>query len=119
MRLLWALNHGYDSASKRMARTIGVTGPQRLVVRMIGCFPGISAGELAALLHSHPSTLTGVLRRLEVRRLITRASDPRDGRRAQFGLTTGGRRIDRIRTGTIEAAIRGALQGSPPAEQAA
>ena len=119
MRLLWALNHGYDSVSKRMGRTIGVTGPQRLVVRMIGCFPGASAGELAGLLHSHPSTLTGVLRRLEMHGLITRATDPQDGRRAQFGLTGGGRNIDRTKVGTIEAAMRRALQGLPSSQVAA
>ena len=29
MRLLWAVEHGLQTTSKRMARRIGVTGPQR------------------------------------------------------------------------------------------
>jgi len=119
MRLLWAINHGYASVSKRMARTIGVTGPQRLVIRMIGRFPGLSAGDLAEVLHSHPSTLTGVLRRLERRRLILRGIDPRDARRTRFRLTAGGRRVDRGKVATIEAAMRRALRGFPPRELAA
>lgn len=64
MRLLWAVVHGLDKASRRMARHVGVTGPQRLVLRVVGLFPGVSAGDVAAVLHVHPSTLTGVLRRL-------------------------------------------------------
>jgi DNA-binding MarR family transcriptional regulator len=109
MQQLWAVNHGLDAVSKRMGRDLGVTGPQRLVVRLVGCFPGISAGDLARLMHSHPSTLTGVLRRLEGRGMLERVSDPLDARRLLFRLTARGRRIDRLRAGTVEAAVAGAL----------
>ena len=44
MRLLWALHHGMQSTSKRMEATLGLTGPQRLVLRLVGRFPGIAAG---------------------------------------------------------------------------
>lgn len=109
MRRLWAVDHELQSTSKWMEARLGVTGPQRLVIRMIGCFPGISAGALAELLHVHPSTLTGVLRRLDERRVIRRTTDPRDSRRALFWLTANGRRVDRLRFGTVEAAITRAL----------
>src|SRR3954469_22948255 len=69
MRVLWALDHALQSASKSMAARLGVTGPQRLVVRMVGRYPDISAGALARLLHVLPSTLTGVLQRLVARDL--------------------------------------------------
>ena len=65
MRLLWAIDHGLQTRSKRMAAALGVTGPQRLVIRIVGRFPGVSAGQLARILHLDPSTLTGILRRLE------------------------------------------------------
>jgi hypothetical protein len=58
MQLLWAVVHGLERISKRMAGDIGVTGPQRLVLRVVGLFPGMSAGDLATVLHVHPSTLT-------------------------------------------------------------
>src|SRR5688500_14482762 len=74
MQLLWALVHALDRASKRMNREFGVTGPQRLVLRVVGLMPGVSAGRLASILHVHPSTLTGVLRRLADQRLITRTA---------------------------------------------
>jgi DNA-binding MarR family transcriptional regulator len=67
IRLLWATDHGLQSASKAMAARLGVTGSQRLAVRVLSRCPGLSAGELARILHVHPSTLTGVLQRLQSR----------------------------------------------------
>src|SRR5258705_7138033 len=80
MRLLWAVDHALQSTSKRMESTFGLTGPQRLVVRIVGRFPGIAAGRIAGILHVHPSTLTGVLRRLESRRVLPRRPSPRHAR---------------------------------------
>jgi DNA-binding MarR family transcriptional regulator len=113
MRLLWALDHALQSASKRMEATWGVTGPQRLVVRIVGRFPGIAAGRVAEILHVHPSTLTGILKRLEQRGILHRSSDPRDGRRALFGLTPKGKKLDTVKTGMIEQAVRRVLAKDP------
>jgi DNA-binding MarR family transcriptional regulator len=109
MRLLWAVDHGLQSRSKQMAATLGVTGPQRLVIRILGRSPGLSAGQLAHVLHLHPSTLTGVLRRLERRELVTRRRDPRDARRAVLGLSAAGRRLDVATAGTVESAMTDVL----------
>lgn len=109
IRLLWAIDHGLQRRSKWMAARLGVTGPQRLVLRIVGRFPGISAGQLALILHLHPSTLTGVFRRLERRGLITRRRDPRDGRRAALGLTAAGRQLDVVTLGTIESELEAVL----------
>jgi DNA-binding MarR family transcriptional regulator len=113
MRLLWAVDHALQSMSKRMEGSLGVTGPQRLVIRIAGRFPGISAGELASVLHIHPSTLTGILKRLEARGIIDRKPDPSDARRALFGLTAKGREIDALRVGTVEAVVRRTLGKLP------
>ena len=115
LRALWALDHALQSASKRMETTLGVTGPQRFVIRMIGRFPAISAGKVSELLHVHPSTLTGVLKRLEQRGLVLRRADPADARRALLELTAKGRRVDAIRVGTVEGAARKALGKVPAA----
>ena len=109
MRLLWALDHGLQSTSKRMAVSLGITGPQRLVIRIVGRFPGISAGELADILCLHPSTLTGVLQRLERRWILIRKRDPDDGRRTLLSLTSRGLGHDAVHAGTVEAAVRSAL----------
>ena len=109
MRLIWAVDHGLLRASRRMEASFGVTGPQRLVIRIVGRFPGIPAGHLARLLHIHPSTLTGIVARLERQGLLRRRSDPRDGRRWLLGLTDRGRVVDAAREGTAEAAVSSAL----------
>jgi MarR family transcriptional regulator, organic hydroperoxide resistance regulator len=94
-----------------MTGRIGVTGPQRLVLRVVGLFPGTSAGDLAAVLHVHPSTLTGILHRLIGQRLLIRSADPGDRRRAVLRLTSRGARVNAARQGTVEAATAQALEG--------
>jgi len=119
MQLIWALAHGLERASKRMGDQIGVTGPQRLVLRVVGLRPGVSAGDLAAVLHVHPSTLTGVLHRLVAQRLLARESDPQDRRRAVLRLTASGGRINAVGRGTVEAAVDAALEGISARDRAA
>lgn len=116
LRTLWALNHALESTSRRMKRQLGVTGPERMVVRLVGRYPGISAGDLARILHVHPSTLTGLLKRLAARGILTRTADARDGRRALFALTRQGAPLDGVKRGTVEAAIRAALGALPARE---
>jgi MarR family transcriptional regulator, organic hydroperoxide resistance regulator len=113
MRLIWAIDHGLQKTSKRMAASIGLTGPQRLVIRILGRFPGTSAGRLASTLHIDPSTLTGVLKRLERKGLISRRTDPHDRRRTTLGLTRRGLALDMVAAGTIETAVERALVGLP------
>jgi hypothetical protein len=36
LRVLWSVEHQLKSASKRMERRLGITGPQRLVLRRSG-----------------------------------------------------------------------------------
>jgi DNA-binding MarR family transcriptional regulator len=111
MQLLWAVVHGLEQRSKRMRGRLGITGPQRLVLRVVGLRPGVSAGDLATILHVHPSTLTGVIQRLVARRLLVRADDPGDRRRAVLHLTRRGARVNATRQGTVEAAVADALGG--------
>jgi DNA-binding MarR family transcriptional regulator len=113
LRLLWAVDHALHSRSRRMAEERGITGPQRLVLRFVGRFPGIPPGDLARLLHLHPSTLTGILQRLEEHGWIARRPDPRDRRRALIGLTRSGRELDRDGGGTLEEAVVRALAAAP------
>jgi DNA-binding MarR family transcriptional regulator len=110
MQALWSVVHGLDRASKRMAATLGVTGPQRLALRVVGLYPGLSAGDVARILHVHPSTLTGILDRLVAQGLVRRAVDPVDRRRAVLHLTPRGLAVNRERHGTVEAAVSSALR---------
>jgi DNA-binding MarR family transcriptional regulator len=118
MRLLWELEHALQKTSKRMAGTLGVTGLQRLVLRILGLFPGIAAGEIASILHVHPSTLTGVLSRLIDQGLIARSTHAGDRRRAVLALTPRGRRVNGVKKGTVEAGVQKALRDVSPQDRA-
>ncbi len=110
LRLIWAVDHALQRRSKSMAATIGITGPQRLVIRIIGRFPSIHAMQLADILHLHASSLTAVLKRLERRGLVRRWADERDRRRWLLGLTRQGQALNRDTPGTIEAAVQRMLK---------
>lgn len=116
MRLLLAVDHALDARSKRMLSRFGITAPQRLFLRIVGRYPGIAPGEVAAIMEVHPSTLSGVLRRMQARKYVVREDDRGDRRRSLVKLTSEGRRIDELRNGTVEEAVRRALAKSSPAD---
>jgi DNA-binding MarR family transcriptional regulator len=119
MRALWEVDHALFSASKRMSSRLGVTGPERLVIRIVGEFPDLTPGDLAAILHLDPSTLTGLLHRLVERRLLSRRTDAADTRKSRLRLTPEGAEVDRVRSGTVEAGVRAALDALAPRDVAA
>jgi DNA-binding MarR family transcriptional regulator len=109
LRLLWAINHGLNKTSRKMQSQFGVTGQQRLVIRIVDAYPGMSAGDLARILHIHPSTLTGILQRLADRGLLRRIAHPQDARRVQLELTAKGRRLTSPGVGAVESAVKRVL----------
>ena|SRR5579872_897347 len=114
MRLLWSIEHHLQSTSKMMEARLGITGPQRLVLRVVAQFPGISAKEVAHLVRLHPSTITGILQRLMRKRLLLRASDPVDTRRIRLRVRPAARRFTRRSEGTVEFAVERALKRVKP-----
>lgn len=116
LQLLWAVAHGLEALSKRMRQELGVTGPQRLVLRLVGRYGETSPSVLAEVLHVHPSSLTGVLRRLETAGLLRRVRDPSDGRRALLTLTPSGQALNREDRGTVEFAVRRTLRAASAGE---
>lgn len=119
LRALWELKHAMESASRVMHQRFGVSGPERLFIRVIGQNPGITAGKAAAILCVHPATATFTVKKLLRRRLLCRKQTPLDARRFQLRLTRAGERIDAMRAGTIEEIIREAIAESDPGEVAA
>lgn len=110
LRSIWSLDHALHARSKAMATRSGVTGPQRLALRIIGTSPQISSGRLARILHVHPSTLTGVLQRLESAGHVTRTVDSTDGRRALFSLTRSGEKFSAPIDFSVEGAVKKSLK---------
>jgi MarR family transcriptional regulator, organic hydroperoxide resistance regulator len=116
LRLLWALDHGMHLVSRRMHVEKGITGQQRLVVRIVSESPHISPSELADALHLHSSTVTGLVKRLEGSGFVKRRPDPADGRRVVIALTAKGQRAAAPGAHTIEALVERALAVFPAAK---
>lgn len=112
LQRLWQLNHALEKVSSRMEKRLGVTAQQRLILRCVGKYPSMTAGQLASLLHVDPGTVSAALRRLESKGLLERRRDPRDKRRASLGLTAKGRALDRPAAGTVEHAVERLLEGA-------
>ena len=113
MRLLWRVEHGLQATSKRMDAQLGITGPQRLVLKLVTRFPGLSAGDVARVLHLHPSTVTGILQRLVDKQLLVRDADRHDTRRARLRPRPGGARLAGRSGETVEAAVALVLDRTP------
>lgn len=118
LQRLWQLNHALEKVSSRMEKRLGVTAQQRLILRCVGKYPGLTAGQLASLLHVDPGTVSAALNRVERKGLLARGRDPRDKRRASLGLTAKGRALDQPTDGTVERAVERLLAGTPDAEVA-
>jgi DNA-binding MarR family transcriptional regulator len=109
MQELWGLEQGLNSRSKAMLSRYGITGPQRLVVRVVGRLGPISPASLARVLHLHPSSVTRLVRRLEARGYIRRTPAAAHAGRLLLALGTRGGRVEKLGAGTVESAIRSAL----------
>jgi DNA-binding MarR family transcriptional regulator len=114
LRTVWALDHRLQSHSKRMKARAGVTGPQRLVLRMLAIAPETAPSELARILFFHKSTVSVILRGLEDAKLVRRQPSATDGRAVRLVLTPKGQRIADQRTGTVEAVFRKTLAKMKP-----
>ncbi len=116
LRALWALDQELRALSKRMQRQLGVTGPQRLALRVIGRSPGLPASALASALHLHRSTVSGLILRLSQKGLVERRGDPGDARRVLLALTERGTRINARHRGTVESAVSRSLNHLAPGQ---
>jgi len=119
MQGLWGLAHALEARSKWMHRRFGVTGPQRLLLRVIGGSPGCSPGDAARQLRLHKATVTRLLAGLERLKLVERHADTIDARRQRLALTAKGRRVYALKAGTVEAAVQTTLHAAPPREHQA
>jgi DNA-binding MarR family transcriptional regulator len=114
LQRMWRLNHALERLSGRMEKQLGITAQQRLLIRCVGKYPGITSGQLATVLHLDPGTVSIALRRLEHKGHTERRRDPSDGRRVALGLTSTGRALDAPTAGTVEEAVEQLLASCSP-----
>jgi DNA-binding MarR family transcriptional regulator len=96
-----------------MEATLGITGLQRLVLKIVSDAPGFSAGELAEVVHRHPSTVSGILQPLVAKGLLVRDRDASDRRRVRLRVAHAARVFTMWSRGTVESAIARAFRRAP------
>ncbi len=85
-RILAALRrivHAIDLHSRKLLSQCEVTAPQLVCLHMLAAEGRLTSRELAGKVHVNPSTLVGILDRLEAKELVSRQRDS-DDRRAVF-----------------------------------
>jgi MarR family transcriptional regulator, organic hydroperoxide resistance regulator len=102
--------------SKAILRKTGLSGPQVWALTILDAEPELSLGELAERLFAHPSTVSGIVDRLEKRGAIRRAVDPLDGRGIRLSLTPPGRRLLKRSPPPFQVGLRAALEELPASQ---
>ncbi len=80
----------FESYSTRHVRTMGLTSCQFDIIATLGNTEGMNFRELGERTLITKGTLTGVVDRLEDKKLVRRVADPRDGRSQIVQLTSAG-----------------------------
>lgn len=102
--------------SKRILKRTGLSGPQVWAMTILGSEPGLLQGELAERLYAHPSTVSGIVDRLEERGIVRRTTNPEDRRGIRLTLTPLGRKLLRRSPSPVQLGLRRALERLPSAE---
>lgn len=82
-----------DLRSKQLNKDVGLTGPQLLVMQNVGKQPGIMVRQVADNITLSPATVTSILDRLEIKKLIQRVRSTEDKRKVGLFLTEKGQGI--------------------------
>ncbi len=93
VRTLNGIFRDVDLFSRRSLMQYGSTGPQIWALRVLRRAGTISMGDLAGSLFLHVSTVTGIVDRLEKRRLLARRRSDTDNRVVLVRPTWAGRRL--------------------------
>lgn len=116
LRILYALRQiirRADVDSRRLSADHEITGPQLLALTTIANDRDITAKDISERIHVSPSTVVGVLDRLEQRGLIQRKRSERDRRRVLVNATPKGRKlVRRVRYPMLES-IQDVLEDLP------
>ena len=89
LRRVFKVVHRY---SKRAEKVGGMTGPQVWAMKVIAESAPIRVTDLARRMYLHPSTVVGILDRLEQQAQVTRTRSVKDHRVVTVSLTAKGRK---------------------------
>lgn len=113
-RVLAALRrivHAIDLHSRRLLAQCEVTAPQLVCLHMLAAEGALTSRALAQRVHVNPSTLVGILDRLESKQLVCRRRDPRDRRSVFVELTRTGAAFIAKAPSPLQSALVDGLRG--------
>jgi DNA-binding MarR family transcriptional regulator len=93
MQSLRRIFKALQNYSHEVSNEYGITGPQLWVLKTVFKNGGLPLGELSQKMYLHPSTVTGVVDRLEKKGYVSRDRDPEDRRVVMVQLTPKGKRL--------------------------
>lgn len=82
-----------DLRSKQLSKSIGLTGPQLLVMRFLGNHSGAMVRQIADHVNLSSATITNIVDRLESRELVQKIRSTEDKRRVGVYLSDKGQEI--------------------------
>jgi len=107
-----------DLHSRKLASEFKVTGPQLVCLHTISEMEPLTAAELAHHVYLSPSTIVGILDRLEVKGLIQRERSSKDRRRVNLMATDAGKALMHQAPSPLQDRLADALSTLPELERA-
>jgi MarR family transcriptional regulator, organic hydroperoxide resistance regulator len=90
LRRIFKAIHNYSS---EVSDKFGITGPQLWALNTVSNDEGLPLGELSRKMYLRPSTITGLVDRLEKRGYVVRDRDQRDRRVVKILMTPKGKAL--------------------------
>ncbi|MGD8413085.1 MAG: MarR family transcriptional regulator [Candidatus Latescibacterota bacterium] len=118
LRALRKIIRSVDIYSKKLVGSHDVTAPQLVCLITIAQEGPLSLKRIAEKVYLSPSTVVGILDRLESKGLVLRARDTRDRRLVNVTATATGRQLASNAPSPLQSGLAHALKDLPEIEQA-
>jgi DNA-binding MarR family transcriptional regulator len=107
-----------DLYSKELAASNNITAPQLICLLHVVNHGPVTATAIGREVHLSPSTVVGILDRLEEKQLIERRRSAEDRRFVQVTATSAGGALARVAPSPLQQTLANALKALPELEQA-
>lgn len=118
LRALRRIIHSVDLYSKELAATNRITAPQLICLLHVVNNGPVSATAIGREVHLSPSTVVGILDRLEEKGLVERQRSREDRRIVRVTATRAGVELSQRAPSPLQQTLANALAGLPELEQA-
>lgn len=120
LRILQALRRiirAVEIHSRRLVTQHNITGPQLVCLLTIQECSPLTSANLAKKVHLSPSTVVGIIDRLEEKKLVERKRDSKDRRQVSIYITVAGQKLIAAAPSVLQDTLSLALMELPEIEQ--